>query len=688
MKNKRGRILSRKILKGLKIVSISALSSLVAIYSPWAVLHASAAGPVKFTTYLMIEEDGEFATDSRGEYIQLIDEKGNLLAYNDDVKAFLKRHSDEESRSKLAAKEKSFYLIDGKLYLDEAGENELTDLSKVMPAIFKYGTIDDGYTLEADDSTIYINPLEVKGRPVYVARVSGDYEKLPAFTISSKGIIGYLEKGFATDGENVVPFIYDSNYFYDNDLNQLTSMEVLVPEAGEEGAPMFAGYYIKNGEERRQFLDIDGAIVMSAGDYMAIAGNTKTTEAEYCYLISFYADGCDSLTVYSDLNDGTLYSDYQRMNAFDNIGGDLLWQVTSDEARGHFAGYYAGEEDGSFTRVIDDGGNLIQDSVGVPDSNKDYYARFYHILNADGSDEGSEIYFSDGSAYSDSELMTQITNIADVIGGIPEDHEEKVHSDERDMDGVAKKYFVGYYFASDFGSEDGEEDVEKDVLLSEYDEENFDPADVEINKVKFADRDGNIVFNSEDAPAIDTDMGIYQNWYTVTVWDDGEVEINDEADEVKEKTEDPEEETEGEEVPEDKEKTDDEKSDGEKSDGEKSDEEKKADEQGEGVQPGDKQDEKPAAEGEEALDDGTGKDAQEAGEKTDAQGSDSEDNDNKEGVQENAKPEEADQGTGNGSDSGDGDNNDGSDAGNSKHANTGNTDVVMTIMKTEDDGEE
>lgn len=537
MNNNYGRVLSRWIKKGLKIVSITALGGLVAICSPQAAFRVSAAEPVRFSTYLMVDENGEFATDSHGEYIQLFDEKGNLLAGNDDVKDFLKSNSDKNGRKHLAAKEREFFLIDGKLYFDESGSNELTDLSQVMPAMFKYGTFDSGYTMESNSGTVYINPLDVNGNSVYVARIAGTYEKLPAFTISSGGDIGYLERGVVSNGDNEVAFVYDSNYFYDENLNQLTSMGLLVPEAANGNAPMFTGYYIKNGDDRRQFIDIDGSIVLSSEEYKDMGGMSAQVDAEYCYVLSFNAEGADSLTLYADINDGNLYNDYRKNEAFVNIGSNILWQLSYDEEtnaqRGHYAGYYIPGDEGSFIRVIDESGNLIADSIGIPDSNKEYNARFYHTISADDS----TVYISDGNIYSDPELLTQISNIAELTGGVPEDSEEEVHSDEKDMDGISRRYFIGYYFATDFGVDEDDEDAESEMLLSEYNEEDFDPANVDINKVKFADRNGNIVFDFANSPVVDGDMHVYQNWYTVTVWNDGEIEIEDVADENEEDVE-------------------------------------------------------------------------------------------------------------------------------------------------------
>ncbi len=556
-----GRILSRRIPKALKIALVSALGSLVVICSPGAVCNASAAGPSKFSTYLMIDENGDFATDANGEYIQLFDEKGNLLVYNNDVKEFLKEHAGENGSKKLAAKEKDFFLINGKLYHDEEGKNELGDLSEVMPAIFKYDIIDSGYTLESDSATVYINPLDVDGRPAYVARVAGTYASLPAFTISNDGDVDYLEKGIISDGDREAAFVYDSNYFYDENLNQLLSMNGLIPEAGDESAPMFTGFYVKTDSGRRQLVDVDGLIVLPAGDYKEMVENGAVVEAEYCNVATLSADGAELMTLYTDIEDGTPYTDYQRTEAFGNIGGDALSQLSGDEARGHFAGFYAETEDDSYIRYIDESGNLIEDSVGALSGNANYFARFYHVLNADDAD----IYYSDGQLYRDQELFSGISNIAEVTGGIPEDTSEEIHSDEKDMDGVVNRYFIGYYFASDFWDDADEEDCEREILLSEYEEEGFDPANVEINKIKFADREGNIVFDPESAPEIDGDMEIYQNWYTVTIWDDGEVEISDDADEVKpdkeEAEEEEKEEADEEEIDEDKTDEDEETSD-------------------------------------------------------------------------------------------------------------------------------
>ena len=668
--------------RGLRIVSMLALGGLVAMCSPRAVCHVRASEPVKFTIYLMIEENGSFATDDDGEYIQLFDEKGNLLAYNDDVRAYLESHSDSQSKAKLAAKEQEFYLIDGKLYLDESGSMELKNLSQVMPVLFKYGSIDSGYTLEADDGTVYINPLDVNGESVYVARVGGTYEKLPAFTIASDGEIGYLGKGFVGEGDNEVSFVFDSNYFYDEYLNQLESIDGVIPDNDDESAPMFTGYYVSNGDERRQFVDIDGSIVLSAEDYKNIAGADARAKAEYCNVLTLSAEGADSLTVYSDIYNGSLYDDYQRTSDFGYIGGDILSQLSYDEdenaERGHFAGYYRDNDEGEATiQVVDGSGNVISDNIGVLDGNKEYFARFYHVLRADGNDEDTDIYFSDGKVYSDTELQSEISNIKDVIGDLPEDEEEEVHSDEKDMDGVSKKYFIGYYFSSDFGSDKDGDSEEEDVLQSEYDEEEFDPADVEIGKVKFADREGNIVFDPEDAD-IDGDHRIYQNFYTVTVWDDGEVEITEDADEVKDevKLEEPEEveeiidEVVEEEVVEEiTEEVTDETTGGEG-----------------------------AAEGAQGEADGTeGTDVTD-GSATDKTTEESDESEDKEkGVEETAKPTDKDQTGNEGSDSGDGGNGDGGngDGGNSDgeggvtedSAAAATTEAPAEIPAAENDGE-
>lgn len=677
MKRNFGRILSRGFHRGLKIVSISVLGSLVVFCSPQALCHVMAAGPVRFTTYLMIDENGEFATDASGEYIQLFDEKGNLLAYNEDVKEFLKTHADD-SGSNLSAREKVFYLIDGKMYHDDSGSNELTDLSEVMPSIFKYGTINDGYTLGTGNGTVYISPLFVNGNPVYVARVAGAYEKLPAFTISSDGEIGYFERGSVSNGDKEIAFVYDSNYFYDENLNQLENMDGLVPASGDENAPMFAGYYITNGNDRRQFIDIDGTIVLSAGEYREIARG-GATEAEYCYVISLNADGADTKHIYSDVKDGSLYNDYQRTTGFDNIGDDMLWQLSysCNHARGHFAGYYAsGDEEGSFTRFIDDNGYICGESGG--NGNKEFNARFYHVLT---TDDGASVNLSNGKVYSDTELTNVISNIADVTGGIPADSEEEVHSDEKDMDGISKRYFIGYYFASDFWEDDGEGDSEREILLSEYEEEGFDPANVEINKIKFADRDGNIVFNPDDAPDITGDMTVYQNWYTVTVWDDGEVEIEDKADEVKKDKDTSV--SEDEEVIEGEDQT------------EENPDESELNKDG---QDGEETEKSPTEEDKQPTGDDTSIDqggdtpaAVNPGNETSetSEGKADPDGDN-EGVEENAKPLDKDQSEDDGSDSGDGDGNGDGDSGSGDNSGNGgesNVDVIIPDPVTQDEGE-
>ena len=672
MKRNFGRILSRGFHRGLKIVSISVLGSLVAFCSPQALCHVMAAGPVRFTTYLMVDENGEFATDAGGEYIQLFDEKGNLLAHNDDVKEFLKKNSDKDGNNKLAAKEKEFFLIDGKLYLDESGSEELADLSVVMPSIFKYDIIDSGYTLEAGNGTVFISPLQVNGDSVYVARVAGDYQKLPAFTISEDGNIGYFERGSVLGNGSEISFVYDSNYFYDENLNQIDNMSAIVPGPGDESAPMFTGYYIKNGSDRRLFVDVDGAVVMSPDEYRSIIGDASI-EPEYCYTVNLNADGADTFTIYSDTESGSLYSDYRKEAAFENLSGDMLSQLSyeNNTARGHFAGFYSANEE-STLKFIDSAGNLTGED-GEAEGNRDYFARFYHVITADGGN-GGEIFYSDGKTYSDSELTTEVSNIADITGGIPEDYTEDVHSDEKEMDGITTRYFIGYYFASDFGAD--EEADEKEMLLSEYEEEGFDPSAVEINKVKFADRDGNIVFNHDEAPSFDGDMAVYQNWYTVTVWDDGEVEIGEEADEKK-----ADEETDETKLDEDTDET-------------KLDEDTEKTEEPENPEDVIPEEEKDAASTEPAI-------SEPAAESTDstAQSTNSEEGEdkNKEGIEEDAKPNDDSTKKPEGSDSGDdGDDGDGGNGGTGRDGsdNSGtdekgvdNTGIDMNVPKSEDETE-
>ena len=652
MKKAKGRILNRGVRRVIKIVSISALGSLVAICSPQAVCHVSASDTVKFSSYLMIEDDGEFATDENGAHIQILDEKGNLLAANEDVKDFLAEHSGENGGSNLAAREKAFYLIGDKLYLDASGDTELTNLSEVMPAMFKYGAIDSGYALESEDGTINISPLCVDGDAVYVARITGTIDELPAFTISENGDIGYLERGSVSDGSNRVSFVYDSNYFYDENLKQLVSMEELVPEEGDEDAPMFAGFYIKNDDGRLQFIDIDGAIVLSAEEYKEVAKDSAT-EAEYCYVLTLSAEDADSLELYSDLENGQLYEDYQRSEAFDNVGEEMMEQLSYDEesnaSRGHFAGFYLpGEEEGSVIRFIDSEGSLIDGTIDGLDGNEESSARFYHILTADGSDEGTDFYYSEGKTYSDSELMNEISNLSEVFEKMPEDTEKKVHNDKKDMDGIEKRYFLGYYFASDFSidedDDEEENETEESVLLSKYDEEDFDPADVEIYKVKFADRNGKIVFDPEDAGAIDGDYRIFQNWYTVTIWNDGEVETSEDADESVSKDD-----SIGEEEFDNEELT------GEEIPGEDE------------IAPDESEVEKPSDDA--------------AAETKDSADQDEKSDDDKEVIEETAKPSDKDQGTG---DDGGSDGEGGSDGG---EADTDSADIIADLPKSEDDGE-
>ena len=599
MKKQFRKSLNLRSKKGVRILAITALGSMVAYWSPGAVCHVYASGPVRFSTYLMMDEEGNYAADEEGAYIQLFDEKGNLLVYNDDVREFLQSHSDEEGNTKLAAKEREFFLIDGKFYHDEAGENELTDLSEVMPAIFKYGTIESGYTLEADNGTVYINPLDVNGESVYVARVSGSHEELPAFTISSDGEIGYLERGSVSDGDNEVSFVYDSNYFYDENLNQIEDMESLVPET-EEDEPMFAGYYLENGDDREQFIDIDGSLVLSAEEYKDMAGDGAEAQAEYCNVITLSVEGSDDITLYADLEDGTIYKDYQRTEVFEGLDEEVLSQLSGDDGRGHFAGFYRtedGEEDGesSFVRVIDENGNVTEEGIGDTDGNSELAARFYHIINVGGGEDGGELYYSDGKVYSDPELTSEVSDVKEITGDLPDYEEEDVKDEDEEMEGVTKRYFIGYYFDSDFGGDEEDDEPGEDVMASEYDEEEFDPYEVEIDRVRFADRDGNIVFNPEDAPEIDGDMEVYETWYSVTIWDDEDEELDeetkkklkekkkkdktgDDAEEADEKDKDEEdiekEKLEGEEDP-DVVKDGEEDPDAEKKDGENSDTEKK-----------------------------------------------------------------------------------------------------------------
>ncbi len=529
------RAVKRSVRKGFKMFSITVLGSSVAFWAPWAVCHVSAAGPVRFHTYLMMDENGDMARDENGKLIQLFDEKGNLLIQNDDVVHFLEAHTDEEGNNDLSAKEREFFLIDGKFYFDSDKEEEITDLSEVVPALFKYEGLSGGYSLEAENGTVTINPIETDGDPVYVARIAGSDEGLPAFTITDSGSVGYLTKGSIGEGDNTASFVYDNNNFYDEDMNILDKLDGVVPEETEDG-PMFTGYYAKNGDDRHQIVDIDGSIMVSAGEYADMIGEDGAAQSEYCNVLKFSGNDADTLTVYSDMEDGSLYKDYQRTESFDNIGGAILAQLAYDEEtndeRGHFAGYYKAnpdDEDAPMIQIIDEGGNLLADNVGVLSGNEEYNARFYHKLTMVGGESEGELYYADGKWYKDTALLEEAEGIGDVIGDMPADEENEVYSEEKEMNGVQTKYFIGYYFETGFGADEDEEDQEQEMLLSDYDQENFDPYAVEINKVKFSDRDGNIVFDG--SVSIDGDAIIYQNFYTVTVWDDGEVEVEDSAEE-------------------------------------------------------------------------------------------------------------------------------------------------------------
>jgi len=151
-------------------------------------------------------------------------------------------------------------------------------------------------------------------------------------------------------------------------------------------------------------------------------------------------------------------------------------------------------------------------------------------------------------------------------------------------------------------------------------------------------------------------MAVYQNWYTVTVWDDGEVEIGEEADEIKVN-----EETDEIKVDEDTEKTEE-------------------PENPEDVIP---EEEKDAASTEPAI-------SEPAAEGTDstAPNTSSEEGEdkNKEGIEEDAKPNDDSTKKPEGSDSGDGgDGGDGSDNGNTDEQGGDNTEIVMDVPKTEDE---
>ncbi len=416
MKKDQKRIFDLNILKGFKLFIISAFVSLVALCLPQAVCHVSAAEPVKFSTYLMIDENGEFATDADGKYIQLFDEKGNLLTGNADVIEYLRGNSGDGKKIKLGAKEIAFFLIDGKFYLDEEGENLLTDFSLVMPAIFKYGGIESGYTLQSDYGTVTISSAGEGEDSVYIARVSGTYEKLPAFTLDKDGGIKYFEKDRISDGINNLQFVYDADNFYDENLVPIESIEIVIPDPESEDNPLFTGYYITNGAKCIQFIDRDGKFAISPRDYIDMITDGATVEAKYCYGLTLNVEGEEILFLYADVDEGILYEDYQENTVFEKLSEEVINELSGDEERGFFAGFYAVNEDGEYIRFIDEEGNLINESLNFINGNMELTARFYQVLTNYRDEEGLEVYLSDGAVYIDPELLTRFDDIETSLG--------------------------------------------------------------------------------------------------------------------------------------------------------------------------------------------------------------------------------------------------------------------------------
>ena len=416
MKKDQKRMFDLNILKGFKLGIISVLASLVAICLPQAVCHVSAAEPVKFSTYLMLDENGEFATDADGKYIQLFDEKGNLLTGNRDVIEYLKGNSGDGKKIKLGAKEIAFFLIDGKFYLDDEGENLLTDFSLVMPSVFKYGGIEEGYTLQSDYGTVTISSAGEGEDPVYIARVSGTYEKLPAFTLDKDGGIKYFEKDRISDGINNLQFVYDADNFYDENLNPIESIEMVIPDSESEDNSLFTGYYITNGAKCIQFIDRDGKFAISPRDYIDMITDGATVEAKYCYGLTLNVEGEEILFLYADVDEGILYEDYQENTVFEKLSEEVINELSGDEERGFFAGFYAVSEDGEYIRFIDEDGNLISESLNFINGNMELTARFYQVLTNYRDEEGLEVYLSDGVVYIDPELLTRFDDIETSLG--------------------------------------------------------------------------------------------------------------------------------------------------------------------------------------------------------------------------------------------------------------------------------
>ncbi len=416
MKKDQKRMFDLKNLKGFKMFIIFVFASLALFVSPQAVCYVNAAEPIRFSTYLMIDENGEFATDADGKYIQLFDEKGNLLTGNRDVIDYLRSSKENGKNTKLGAREKAFYLIDGKFYFDEEGENLITDLSQVLPAIFKYGDLESGYTLESDFGTVIITSDPESEEPLYIARVSGTYEKLPAFTLDRDGNLLYFDKAHIGDELYDLFFVYDADNFYDQNLNKIESVEISLPDLESENEPLFTGYYITNGAKCLQFIDREGNFVISPAVYTDMITDGAVVEPKYCYGLKLTVDGNEILFLYADIDEGAVYEDFQESTVFEALSEEVLEQIPNDEESGFFAGFYAVNNDGEYLRFIDENGYLISDSLNFVDGNIELKARFYQIIPNYQDEEGFEVYLSDGELYIDPELLNRFVDIETSVG--------------------------------------------------------------------------------------------------------------------------------------------------------------------------------------------------------------------------------------------------------------------------------